>query len=123
MAITAVELLQIQTDFASVVCDTACVIKRKTLTKNGSGQASSTLNVVSPGDLMVGLTEPTGTQLQNYDYIVGSYATWQARFPFGTDVQAQDFLLVNGLTLTVQVILSPVSYAGGVITLVSDVKQ
>jgi hypothetical protein len=68
------------------------------------------------------LSQPTGTQLQNYDYLIGALAAWQVRVPVGTSVQATDQLHVGGQVLEVQIVLQPQTYQGAIRLLATEVK-
>lgn len=121
--VPASELAQIQADLAAAVCDTVCVISRSAgVTAGPTGEPVKNYQTISPVGLLVGLTQPTGGQLANYDYLIGSLAAWQVRLPYGTDVQEQDYLLIDGQTLVVQVVLAPQSYAGMVPLLATELK-
>ena len=121
--IPASELLQIQSDLAAVVCDKPCVIQRSAgVTRGPTGEAIKNYQTISPPGLRAGLTQPTGGQLQNYDYLIRSLAAWQVKFPVGTDVQKQDYLLIEGQTLVVQIVLAPQSYPGLLPVLASELK-
>jgi hypothetical protein len=111
----AAELAQIQADAASAACDLPCVIERAQNTL-GAGGYTTAWNVVSPPGLKAGMTEPSGGQLANYEYMVGDLAIWHICFPFGTDVQELDRLVITGKDGTVQTLsvikrLTPRSYA------------
>lgn len=110
----AAELAQIQADAAAAACDLPCQIQRSQST-SGAGGYTTAWPVVSPVGLRVGMTEPGAGTLANYEYMVGDQATWHVRFPFGTDVQELDRLLVTGKdgsvrTLSVVKKLAPKSY-------------
>jgi hypothetical protein len=111
MAITAAELAQMQTDAQAVVLDKPCQIWRAPLAADSYGSpARGTYVKIAPvggATLNAGLTEPTAGQLQNYDYLIGSLAAWHVQLPVGTDVQAQDHLVIDGNTLEVHVLLDP----------------
>lgn len=109
-AITAQELAQIQLDVAFAVCDQAFKIWRKSATKDAYGSETEVFNLIEQID--IGVTEPTATHLQNYDYLIGSLAAWHVRAPVGSNVLHQDHLVQVGgsQVLVVQVILEPRSY-------------
>jgi hypothetical protein len=115
----AVELAAIQAAAAAIL-DLSCVVERKTLTPDGQGGSTEAWNPVAA--VKVGMAQPTAGQLQNYDYLIGSLAAWQVKFPVGTDVRHQDHLIVGGQTLVVQVIMNPRSYAALLTVLASEVK-
>jgi hypothetical protein len=117
------ELAQIQADLAAAVCDKPCVIQRSAgVTPGPTGAPVKNYQTISLPTLKAGLTQPTAGQLQNYDYLIGSLAAWQVKLPFGTDVQKQDYLIIEGKTLVVQVVLDPHSYPGLTPVLASEVK-
>lgn len=124
--ITASELASMRADIADVACNLPCVIERKTTVKDTLGTESDVWVTISPDDLKCGMSEPSGGQLTNYAYVIGSLAAWQVKLPYGTDVIHQDRLLVTGefaqQTLTCQVVLEPRSYATLLTILASEVK-
>jgi hypothetical protein len=123
LPVSAQELAQIQDDCAEVACDKPAVIKRKTTTKDAYGSETEAFNPISPSDLMAGMTEPTGGQLQNYAYIIGDLAAWRLKFPVGTDVKLQDHVIIEGNTMVVQVNLTPRSYPALTTVLATEIKQ
>lgn len=121
--VPSAELAQIQADLAAAACDKPCVIQRSAgVTPGPTGAPVKNYQTISQPGLLVGLTQPTGGQLANYDYLIGALATWQVKLPIGTDVQKQDYLVIEGKTLVVQVVLSPQSYPGLLPVLASEVK-
>jgi len=70
----------------------------------------------------VGMALPSANVLSTYANQIGAQATWQVRFPLGQDVQQDDHLIVAGQTLTVQVDLTPRSFAFETIVLASQIK-
>lgn len=118
--VSSAELASIRSDAAAAALDLDCDIQRKTLTSDGMGQDSETWTTIAT--VKAGMTEPSGSQLQNYDYLIGSLATWKVQLPYGTDVQRQDHLIIDGSTLVVQADLSPQSYNALVTVLASEVK-
>lgn len=109
MGMTASELAQMQADANSLVLDLSCKIERATRTPNSSGGASVTWGTVAT--VQAGMAQPSAGQLQNFEYLVGSKAAWQIRFPVGTDVLELDHLIINGETLEVAKVLTPRSLA------------
>jgi|SRR5689334_13277483 hypothetical protein len=118
--VSASELAQIRADVQAAACDKTCVIQRKTKSSDGMLSETETWNTVTT--TVIGLSEPTGLQLQNFDYKIGSLKVFQGKVPIGTDVAEQDHLLVDGQQLVVQVILTPRSYASLLTVLVSEVQ-
>lgn len=118
-SISPAELASIQADLAAIL-DKSCTIKRKTRTADGLGSFTESWATIAT--VMVGMAQPTAGQLANYDYLIGSLASWQVKFPVGTDVQHQDRLLIGSDTLEVQVNLGLRSYPGLLTVLASEVK-
>ena len=110
MALSAQELAQWQADASAYVCDQPCVLQHKTATQDGLGSPGAG-TYTTYANTFVGLSEPTAGQLQNYAEMVGDEETYQAKFPIGTNVLAQDLCIVGGLTLKVHILLTPRSYA------------
>lgn len=117
--VPASEMADIQTAVASLF-DKQCVIQRATATSDGYLGQTKTWAVIN--NVQAGMTQPTAGQLANYDYLIGALATWQIRLPYGTDVKAQDHLIIDGQTLVVQVLLNPRSFASTTLLLASEVK-
>ena len=120
--IPASELAQIQADAAYVACDRPCTIQRKTKTLDAYGSESEVWNTISSIGLLAGMMEPTGTQLQNFDYKIGSLKAYQVKLPVGTDVKEQDLLFIENQRLVVQVSLTPRSYPSLLTLLATDVQ-
>lgn len=118
--ISAAELASIQAAAVSAACDQTCQIYRKT-TETADGYGSSTPTWTLITTTVAGMVEPSGTQLQNYDYLIGSLATWHVRLPVGTNVEHQDHLVIGGATLEVQVVLQPRSIPALLSVLASEV--
>jgi hypothetical protein len=121
LPVSSAELAQIQSDAVAAACDKTCVIKRKTVAKDAYGSETETWNTIAT--TVAGMSEPTAGQLTNYAYLIGDLATWQVKLPVGTDVKAQDHLVIAGQTITVQIDLTPRSYASLITVLASEVKQ
>ena len=118
--LSTVELTQMQNDAVRGTGDLTCVIERLVRTPLASGGASTLPTTIAT--VKAGMAEPSATQLQNYQYIVGSLAAWQVRFPVGTNVLEQDHLLINGETLEVVKIMTPRSIPVLLTVLASEVK-
>lgn len=110
MSVTATELAQIQADAVAAVCDKTCIIQRvPSSTQDIYGSASKT-SYTTVTTTVAGMAEPTAGQLANYAYRIESLAAWQVHLPVGTDVRAQDWLLIDNQVLEVHVLLTPRSY-------------
>jgi hypothetical protein len=119
-AISAAELAQIQADMVAAVCDKTCIIQRSTTTKDTAGSQAE--NYAPIATTVAGISQPTAGQLTNYAYIIGSLAAWQVRLPIATDVRERDYLIINGQTMEVQVLLDPHSYPGILPVLASEIR-
>lgn len=118
--LSSAELTDMQNMAAAATCTLSCEIRRAARTPNSSGGASVTWGTVATVD--AGMGEPSAGQLQNFDYLVGSKAAWQIRFPVGTDVLELDHLIINGETLEVAKVLTPRSLAVLLTVLAVEVK-
>lgn len=118
--LSTTELTQMQNDAVRGACDLSCQIQRATRTPLSSGGASVVWNTVAT--VQAGMAEPSASQLQNYEYMIGSLAAWQVRFPVGTNVLEQDRLVINGETLEVVKIMTPRSIPVLLTVLASEVK-
>lgn len=120
LAVSAAELAAIRAETAAAVLDLPCLIQRKTITRDSAGTATEIYATIAT--VNAGMTQPTAGQLQNYDYVIGSLASWQVQLPYGTDVKAQDHLVIGTDTLVVQVVLTPRSYSAVETVLASEKK-
>jgi hypothetical protein len=118
----AAELAELQADAAYVACDKPCVIQRKTKTQDGLLSETEVWTTISPDGLLAGMSQPSGTQLQNFDYKIGSLKAYQVKLPVGTDVREQDLLFIENQRLVVQVDLTPRSYPVLLTLLASEVQ-
>lgn len=119
--IAPAELAAIQAETVKQACDKTCLIYRKTApTKDGYGQAAPNYTLLYT--TVAGVAEPTGTQLQNFDFMIGSLVAWQVKLPIGTDVMYQDHLEIDGQYLEVHVVLTPRSYAALLTCVCAEVK-
>lgn len=117
--ISASELASIQNDLNALL-DKSCTIQRSTPTSDAWGTQKPTYSTVGTCNVLV--SQPTGGLLANYEYLVGDLDTWQVRAPVGTDIREQDHLVIDGQTLTAQVVLQPKSYQGLITVLAAEVK-
>ena len=116
----AAELTQIQADAVAAACSLSCQIQRKTLTRDTIGQGTE--NWATIATVNVGMNQPSQQLLQNYDYLIGSLSAWLVKFPVGTNVQAQDHLVIGSQTLVVHVLLSPRSYPALLTVLAAEIQ-
>jgi hypothetical protein len=114
------ETAQLQADMVAAACDKTCQVYRKTTTSGPSAEPlpNYTLNATT----VAGMTQPGATLLQNYAALIGSLKTWHVKMPTGTDVRHQDRLLIEGVTLEVNVLLTPQSYSVFTNCLASEVE-
>jgi hypothetical protein len=137
--IGAAELAALQAT-ANSALDVSIQVKRSTRTKTASGHFTETWNNVG-SPILGNLAQPTGGQMQNYGYVIGSLDAWMVRVPVGTNLLENDRLVVsdpqgysiatNALlpqeqlfqTLRVQVILQPQSYQTAERVLASAVQS
>src|SRR6266487_794850 len=104
----------------AAACDKTCVIQEKTTTPGTTGEPLADYETVET--TVAGMTQPTAGQLANYDYVIGSLATWLVKLPIGSRVKPQSLLLIEGQKLEVQVILDPHSFPVLLSVLASEVK-
>lgn len=109
LAVSAAELASIRADAQSAACDQVCVISRKSATADGMGTGSDTYNVIAT--TVAGVRQPGAALLANYAFEIESLETLLVVLPYGTNVQHQDRLLIDGETLEVHVLLTPQSYS------------
>jgi hypothetical protein len=114
------ELASIRSDVAAAACDTPCTIQRKTATKDAFGTETETWATIA--SVNVGMRQPSAGQLANYAFLIGSLAAWQVNMPVGTDVKHQDHLIIGGVTMVVQVDLSPQSYNALTTVLATEIR-
>lgn len=117
--VSASELASIQNDLNALL-DQSCTIQRSTPTADAWGTQKPTYSTV--GTCKVLVSQPSGSQLANYAYLIGDLDTWQVRAPVGTDIREQDHLIIDGQTLIAQVVLQPKSYQGLLTVLAAEVK-
>ena len=118
LPVSVAELASIRADAAAAVCTLPCTIERW-------NKATQTWPTVSQPGLLVGMTEPTAGQLQNYEYMIGDLAAWHIHFPYGTDVRDLDRLVItedSGITTTLAVnkVLQPRSYTALISVLATE---
>lgn len=117
----AIELAQIQADLAAACLDKTCVISRSTTTQDIYGNAVKG-DYEEIDTVKCAMKQPSAGLLQNYDYRIGSLATWLVRLPYGTSLLEEDHLLIEGQTLTVHVLLDPHTVPGLDSVLAAELK-
>src|SRR5579883_1701074 len=100
--------------------DQTCVVQRKSPTAGGFGQPVDNFSTINT--TVCSVAQPTGALMQNYAYLIGSLDSWLVRLPYGTDVKPDDQLVIDGVTMRVQVILDPLSYPIDVRLLASAIR-
>lgn len=119
MDITAAEIALIRSD-ADEFLDKSCTIRRATTAKDKYGTETEVYSDVET--VNAGMAQPSAGLLANYAYLIGSLATWKVRMPSGTDVRHLDQLVIDGQTLTVQVLLDPQSHSIYTNCLATEIK-
>lgn len=106
---------------ANAALDQSITIKRNTGgVSDGAGGKSEADTIITT--VNGNLAQPSGQLMQNYDYLIGTTATWMVRVPVGTNVLENDLLFVGGQKLRVQVILQPQSYQTSMRLLAAEVQ-
>lgn len=118
--IPASELARIQSDHVAAACDKTCVIQRASTSKDAYGSESETYSTIAT--TVCGMSEPSPSQLQNYDFRIGALSAWQVKLPYGTAVQERDHLIIEGNTLEVHVLLDPHSVPGLLTALAAEIR-
>lgn len=117
------ELLSMQQEAAAAVCDKPCAILRKAgITRDIYG-SSTEMNYQQIAETIAGMRQPTGGELQNFDFMIGDKIAWTVLLPVGTDVQGQDHLLIEGQALEVHVVLDPHSYPVLLPVIAAEIKN
>jgi len=120
--LSAAEQAQLQADFVAAACDLPCDIYHKTTTSGSSGEPLANYGNAPAISTMAGMTQPSGTLLQNYASLIGSLKTWHIKLPPNTDARHQDHFVIKGKTLEVNVLLDPQSYPVFTNCLASEVE-
>lgn len=117
--ISAQELASIQNDLNALL-DKDCTIKAPSTMNDAWGSQAEAYIVV--GTCKVLVSQPSGSLLANYEFIVGDLNTWMVKAPVGTNIREQYHLVIDGQTLTAQVVLQPKSFQGLLTVLAAEVK-
>lgn len=117
---TAAEMAQLRADVAAIALDLDCVIQRATPTKDAWG--TETENWATIATLKAGMKSPRPATLDVYAARIGAKLAWEVNFPYGTDVQEQDHLLIGSETMVVQAVLSVQSYSTLTTVLATETK-
>lgn len=115
MSISAAELASIQSEAAKWTCDKPCTIYRDTTQTTPDGFGGETTGPTDSGYTLIattvcGVAQPSGTHLQNFDYLIAAEKSWLVHLPIGTSVVERDHIVVESQILEVHVILNPQSY-------------
>jgi len=128
LAVSASELASIQAEAVAATCDKTCQIWRDLTPKtpDAYGTSSSSRDNTAAYTLMAttvaGMSEPTPTMLQNYDYLVGSLAAWHVKMPVGSNVAVRDHLVIDTThVLEVHHVLRPRSYEALISILAAEI--
>jgi head-tail adaptor len=117
--IPAAELTAMQAA-ANSAMDQSITIQRDTQGQDATGHPVDNWATVTT--VMGNLAQPSGTLMQNYDYLIGSQDTWMVRVPTGTNVLENDRLVIGAQTMRVQVLLAPQSYQTSMRLLASVIR-
>ena len=121
LPVSQAELQAIQNEAASAVCDKTCQIYAHVKATDEWGSNIDTWPTLT-ATTTCGMSQPSALHLQNYDFLVGSEATWLVHFPIGTTVNHLDHLIIENQTLEVHVILTPESYPALLQVLAAEIK-
>ncbi len=102
------ELADMQTLAASSLDIAGCVIQRAVVTATTSGHATEAFNTIAT--VNCGMAKPSAGLMAVYAGLIGDREAWVISLPMGTDVQRNDQLVVNGLTLRVEADITTQSY-------------
>ena len=117
--ISASELASMQATAQSLYDQTVKIYRPDTTTDStGHPQEDWPLLSTTTG----AISQPTGSQMQNYGYVIGSLNAWQVFLPVGTDVAEDDRLVIGTQTMTVQAVLQPKSRQINLVILAAEVE-
>lgn len=129
LAVSQAELAAIQQEAVSAACDKTAAIYRDLTegTPDAYGSSSSSKSDTSAYTLMysgvpAGMSEPTGGELQNFDFTIGDKIAWKLHMPVGTGLQERDHVVIESQVLEVHVILTPRSYPALLAAICAEVK-
>lgn len=117
--LSAAELASIQAE-ANKLLDTTAAIMRRTPSNDGLGSQSESWPTIATVPAM--MTTPNGSFIQKQAEALGELASWLVFVPVGTDIQRYDRITINSQTLEVQAVYSPLSYAGLIRMLASEIR-
>lgn len=118
--ISSAELAAMQA-VAKSAMDVTLTQKRNTPTQGPTRNVIDNYAIIAT--LQGNLAQPTASMLANYNFRVADLAAYLVRLPVGTDIRAGDWLVTSdGQTLTVQVVLTPQSYATAIQCIAAEVK-
>lgn len=107
--IPATELAAMQAVAAASLDITGCQIQRATPADDGYGHTTKTWATIAT--VTAGMAKPSAQVMTQYAGRIGALASWVVSLPLGTDVKADDQLLIIGQTLRVQADLTQSSYS------------
>lgn len=109
--LSAAQLASFQSFAAQVALDLTANTTRNTGTgANVWGTPNETWTAVLTG-VACNLAKPTATQEKVYANLIADQAAWFVSFATGSDVLADDRVIVSGKTLRVQAVFEPQSYS------------
>lgn len=86
-------------------------IQRANPTDDGYGHKVKGNTWATIATVNAGMSEPRANVMTQYAARIGTLVAWTVSFPLGTDVKADDQILISGQTLRVQADLSVGSYS------------
>lgn len=107
--------------FATKTLDLTCTVQRNTPAADGMGGFTESWANIATG-VTCSLATPRAGLMQAYASLLGTLETWLVSAPIAQDVRENDRIIVGGLTLRVQVIFAPESYAILLTFLASEVR-
>ena len=107
--IPATELAAMQAVATASLDIASCVVQRATTADDGYGHAVKTWATIAT--VAAGMAKPSAQVMHIYAARIGALASWVISLPLGTDVKADDHLLIIGQTLRVQADLTQSSYS------------
>lgn len=107
--IPANELAALQAVAAASLDISGCAVQRATTTDDGYGHNVKTW--ATHATVSAGMAKPSAQIMQQYAARIGALSSWVVSLPLGTDVRADDQLILAGVTVRVQADLTQSSYS------------
>ncbi len=119
LAVSAAELASIQSELNSLL-DKTGQIYAHSMSKDAYGTPVNTWT--AGASVACGMRQPSGGELQNFDYMIGDKAAWTVHLPIGTVFNEQDHIVIEGQTLEAHIQLTPKSYPGYLNVICAEIK-